>query len=256
MAAFEWDKGGEWGGKPWSAELPTDSALVFYLFASYLAAPQWLFPQVGRTRCMFDFSGWACLANVLPLQLAVCTSAAGIVRLLCSQGDATAISGLSGTLYLGKLPTKPADGYVGVLPSRPPASPKVCVVVGCWKGALCVVMPAFLVCHASATHCLQLACALLTSIRPATWLLQGTAVVGLQLGTQQPLFALIVAGDNIYAASGSTALLQVLLLFLRLCQQELGGALGGRHIQHLELAHVLKPYRWAVQGSHGMLGLG
>lgn len=41
------------------------------------------------------------------------------------QGDATAISGLSGTLYLGKLPTKPADGYVGVLPSRPPATTKV-----------------------------------------------------------------------------------------------------------------------------------
>ena len=46
MAAFDWSSGGEWGGKPWSAELPTDSALVFYLFASYLAAPQWLFPQV------------------------------------------------------------------------------------------------------------------------------------------------------------------------------------------------------------------
>lgn len=69
-------------------------------------------------------------------------------------------------------------------------------------------------------------------------------MVGLQLGTQQPLFALIVAGDNIYAASGSTALLQVLLLFLRLCQLELGGSLGGRHIQHLELSHVLKQYRW------------
>lgn len=47
MAAFEWNKGGEWGGKPWSPELPTDSALLFYLFASYLAAPQWLFPQVS-----------------------------------------------------------------------------------------------------------------------------------------------------------------------------------------------------------------
>lgn len=78
----------------------------------------------------------------------------------------------------------------------------------------------------------------------ACCLLQGTAVVGLQLGTQQPLFALIVAGDNIYAASGSTALLQVLLLFLRLCQLELGGSLGGRHIQHLELSHVLKQHRW------------
>ena len=35
-------------------------------------------------------------------------------------------------------------------------------------------------------------------------------------------------------------LLQVLLLFLQLCQQELDGALGGRHIQHLQLGRVLK----------------
>lgn len=78
-----------------------------------------------------------------------------------SQGDPTAISGLSGTLYLGKLPSKPAEGYLGVLPARPPATPK------------------------------------------------GTALVGLQLGTQQPLFSLLVAGDSVYAASGSQALLQV-----------------------------------------------
>ncbi|EFN51830.1 hypothetical protein CHLNCDRAFT_54824 [Chlorella variabilis] len=128
LAAFEWNRGGEWNGKPWSPELPTDSALVFYLFAAFLAAPQWLFPQVGV------------------------------------QGDATAISGLSGTLYLGKLPSKPVDGYVGLLPARPPVTgPK------------------------------------------------GAAVVGLQLGTQQPLFSLVVAGENMYAASGSTALLQVSL---------------------------------------------
>lgn len=37
--------------------------------------------------------------------------------------------------------------------------------------------------------------------------------------------------------------LQVLLLFLRLCQEELGGALGGRHIQHLDLGRVLKPHK-------------
>ena len=70
--------------------------------------------------------------------------------------------------------------------------------------------------------------------------LQGTAVVGLQLGTQQPLFSLVDAGENAYAASGSTALLQVLLLFLHLCRDELEGALGGRHISHLQLANVLK----------------
>lgn len=47
MPAFTWNGGGEWKGRPWSPELPTDSALIFYLFASYLAAPQWLFPQAG-----------------------------------------------------------------------------------------------------------------------------------------------------------------------------------------------------------------
>ena len=167
-----------------------------------------------------------------------------MLRFICCwflylQGDATSISGLSGTLYLGKLPTKPADGYVGVLPSRPPASPKVSEVG--W--VTMEVGRGILARHTQsrsqhfAEHNFALLCRLL----------QGTAVVGLQLGTQQPLFALIVAGDNIYAASGSTALLQVLLLFLRLCQLELGGALGGRHIQHLELAHVLKPYRWAAR---------
>ncbi|KAI3431517.1 hypothetical protein D9Q98_004567 [Chlorella vulgaris] len=152
MKAFEWSGGGHWGGKPWSSELPTDSALVFYLFAAFLAAPQWLF----------------------------------------TQEDATAISGLSGTLYLGKLPSKPVAGWVGVLPSRPPPSPK------------------------------------------------GTALVGLQLATQQPLLALIVAGESLYAASGATALLQVLLLFLQLCDRELDGSLGGRHLHHLQLDAVLK----------------
>lgn len=68
-------------------------------------------------------------------------------------------------------------------------------------------------------------------------------MVGLQLGTQAPLFSLVVGGDSVYAASGSSALLQVLLLFLRLAQLELGGALGGRHIQHLQLSNVLKAHR-------------
>ena len=36
MAAFTWNNGGDWGHKPWTNELPTDSALVFYLFAAFL----------------------------------------------------------------------------------------------------------------------------------------------------------------------------------------------------------------------------
>ena len=34
---FHWSGGGEWGGKPWSAELPTDTALLLFLFSAFLA---------------------------------------------------------------------------------------------------------------------------------------------------------------------------------------------------------------------------
>lgn len=42
--SFEWDRGGDWCGYPWNAELlPTDSHLLFYLFAVFLDAPEWNF---------------------------------------------------------------------------------------------------------------------------------------------------------------------------------------------------------------------
>ena len=147
------------------------------------------------------------------------------------QDDAAAISGLSGTLYLGKLPSKPADGYFGVLSARPPATPKASAL---GQAGVAGVLPArppttpkamlglagryeescgrreSLACAAGAlppgpsTH-------LPGHPSPARWPppLQGTAVVGLQLGTQQPLFSLVAGGESVYAASGSSALLQV-----------------------------------------------
>lgn len=36
LSAFTWNGGGSWAHKPWSHELPADSALVFYLFAAFL----------------------------------------------------------------------------------------------------------------------------------------------------------------------------------------------------------------------------
>ncbi len=36
MTAFTWNSGSDLGHKPWSNELPTDSALVFFLFAAFL----------------------------------------------------------------------------------------------------------------------------------------------------------------------------------------------------------------------------
>ncbi|KAF8057753.1 tmem209 [Scenedesmus sp. PABB004] len=47
MRAFAWNGGGEHEGRPWSPELPSDSGLVFYLFAAYLDAPGWQFPLAG-----------------------------------------------------------------------------------------------------------------------------------------------------------------------------------------------------------------
>ena len=42
LAAFDWAGGGEWPpGKKWSAELPDDSALLFYVVAAFLQAPGW-----------------------------------------------------------------------------------------------------------------------------------------------------------------------------------------------------------------------
>lgn len=163
LAAYEWAGGGEWGGKPWSPELPTDSALAFYLVAAYLAAPQWLFPQVpawglwglwgvwglSLTRASFSML----IADVCPhaasasqgqrrapapsnpcIPLVPAPPAAHLMHArpphppAAPQDDSTAISGLSGTLYLGRLPSKPADSYFGVLSARPPPTPKVAAV--------------------------------------------------------------------------------------------------------------------------------
>ncbi len=49
MQAFTWNSGGSYNGKSWSPEAPTDSALVLFLFAAFLAAPHWDFPKVRHT---------------------------------------------------------------------------------------------------------------------------------------------------------------------------------------------------------------
>lgn len=43
MAAFTWNGGGGHQGQWTVGELPTDSALVLYLFAAFLDAPGWQF---------------------------------------------------------------------------------------------------------------------------------------------------------------------------------------------------------------------
>jgi len=52
MPAFHWNGGGSWMGRPWTPDLPNDSALVLYLFAAFIDAPGWEFshkPADGDT---------------------------------------------------------------------------------------------------------------------------------------------------------------------------------------------------------------
>ena len=65
-------------------------------------------------------------------------------------------------------------------------------------------------------------------------------MVGLQLGTQQPLLSLLINGEPLFTASGSSALFQVLLLFLRHVEREGDGMLGGRSLALFRLDPVLK----------------
>ena len=40
MTAFTWNGGSSWNNKSWTNELPTDSTLVFFLFAAFLEVSQ------------------------------------------------------------------------------------------------------------------------------------------------------------------------------------------------------------------------
>jgi hypothetical protein len=78
MPAFTWNGGGEWKGKSWSPELPTDSALMFYLFASYLAAPQWFFLQ-DEVTAVTSVTGTLYLVNKLTAAGGACCPAQRIL---------------------------------------------------------------------------------------------------------------------------------------------------------------------------------
>lgn len=94
MIDFKWDGGGEWNGKRWTAEMPTDSALLLYLFAAFLAAPLWIFTNEDPTR----------------------------------------IETPSSILYLGKVPQRMSDGSHFVIPTRPPVGSKGTGILGLQLG--------------------------------------------------------------------------------------------------------------------------
>lgn len=180
MIDFKWDRGGDWCGKPWTTELPTDSALLLYLFAAFLAAPQWRFLDEDPSR----------------------------------------IEGSTGVLYLGKIPPRVMGEYYAIIPARPPAGSKV---------SLSLSLPLELgkpcPCKAfSHTICL----------------LQGTGIIGLQLGSQQPHFTLLLNAESVLTESGQGALFFIIALFLQHCRRS-GGSIGGRSLEYLRLDTVMEP---------------
>ncbi len=43
LPSYQWAGGGPTAGRPWTPDLPTDTALVLYLFAAFIDAPGWEF---------------------------------------------------------------------------------------------------------------------------------------------------------------------------------------------------------------------
>jgi Cytochrome B561, N terminal len=68
---------------------------------------------------------------------------------------------------------------------------------------------------------------------------KATAVVGLQLGTRQPHFCLLVSGDVLLTLSGPHALWEALTCFVRNAELS-GGAIGGRTLDYLGLVDLIK----------------
>ena len=61
--SFQWSGGGEWAGKAWSAELPTDTALLLFLFSAFLAVRPILRLQPLLLRHSTAFFCVACTRN-------------------------------------------------------------------------------------------------------------------------------------------------------------------------------------------------
>lgn len=153
---FAWNSGGSFDGRPWSAELPSDADLVFYLVAAYMESPGWKF--------MLDEP-----------HLAV---------------------SIGGPLYTGHLPTKLPEEYCAMLPFRPTPEQKA-------RGAL--------------------------------------AMLGTSLGSQQPLFTMLVRGDATLSLCHYDGVFWVTLLLMRYAQLNYRGHFGGRSLDLLRLSGVLKP---------------
>eukprot|EP00884_Botryococcus_braunii_P022556 jgi/Botrbrau1/8985/Bobra.0148s0091.1 len=98
-------------------------------------------------------------------------------------------------LYLGSIPSRPAEMYAALLATRPQA-------LG--KGAF--------------------------------------AIMGLGLGTAEPLFTLVIHGEPAVTLGAYNSLLHIIYMFLKVVKQEMGGCIAGRSLSYLQLHSVLDSY--------------
>ena len=196
--------------------MPTDSTLLLYLFAAYLAAPHWVFTVVRRVlgiivRCPH--------CDVLITELDVLLRRPRRRTPTASRGPAARCTWASFRRVQGA--------------STSPSSP-------------CAPLPAaWCVASLAQCACVQCPCALdlaITNSCPRS--LQATGVIGLQLGSQKPHFCLVVAGNTLLTETGQGSLLEVLVLFLCHCRQA-KASIGGRSLDFLDLTSVAQPQRAA-----------
>lgn len=68
--------------------------------------------------------------------------------------------------------------------------------------------------------------------------MQGNAILGLQLGTTEPHFSLVLDGKTMLTETRQNSLFIILCLFLFYCDNH-GGTLGGRSLESLQLTRVV-----------------
>eukprot|EP01025_Chloroclados_australasicus_P033098 TRINITY_DN3365_c0_g1_i7.p1 TRINITY_DN3365_c0_g1~~TRINITY_DN3365_c0_g1_i7.p1 ORF type:complete len:504 (+),score=72.78 TRINITY_DN3365_c0_g1_i7:91-1512(+) len=79
LGEYVWNGGGNFYGQTWNSSLPTDTALVFYILAAFLKAPNWIWPE----------------------------------------DESMHIPSSSGPLYLGEIPVRTPERFAAIVTSRP-----------------------------------------------------------------------------------------------------------------------------------------
>lgn len=131
MKEFTWNAGGVWQGRAWTPDLPTDAALLFYLFAAFLEAPRYaVFCCVCRSSQPVELSPLLMQqVDAETSSKASCWQSIETLHRLCGRwlfNDEEAAAVVAGPpLFLGTLPARQPEQFYALLPFRPASLAKV-----------------------------------------------------------------------------------------------------------------------------------